>query len=357
MRTMPFGRIVAFVLVIVATAATAAADTVRVVVDRALVWTQPGGVSIVMSQLVRGQTAEVVRRVGDWYEIVAPPGSGGGDRRTGFISASQVVLETSPQSRRTTQERSQPRPIKVRAPFSGIFNIDGGYRAGTDLKQSFPAFTDVLAETGSIATNYGRNSGATLGALYVQPYWGSIGLGVGVDYSLRKQRADVDARVPHPFFFNQLRPANFETSALNAHQLALNIPIVWIPRASPKLRIMVFGGPTIFRVWQTAVTNVQLDDEYPFDTVAIRGVTTKVRTGTPIGYHVGGDVAHLFPLRPSRIPRPPSTRPDRPHLTGIGIGVRYSHARFKFDNDSGEGATTEGTAGGLSVVGGIRFGF
>src|SRR5215510_642421 len=139
---MPFGRTAAFVFLIVATAATAAADTVRVVVDRALVWTQPGGISIVMSQLLRGQTAEVVRRVGDWYEIVAPPGSGGGDRRTGFISASQVVLESSPQSRRPTQGRAQPRPIRGRAPFSRIFNIDGGYRAGTaDVKQAFPAFT------------------------------------------------------------------------------------------------------------------------------------------------------------------------------------------------------------------------
>src|SRR5215510_8282919 len=106
---MPFGRTAAFVFLIVATAATAAADTVRVVVDRALVWTQPGGISIVMSQLLRGQTAEVVRRVGDWYEIVAPPGSGGGDRRTGFISASQVVLESegAPASRPSGAPRAQ----------------------------------------------------------------------------------------------------------------------------------------------------------------------------------------------------------------------------------------------------------
>src|SRR5215471_4805675 len=91
---MPVRRIALFASLIIAVAATASADTVRVIVDRALVWTQPGGVSIVMNQLLKGQTAEVVRRVGDWYEIVAPPGSGGGDRRTGFISASQVVLES-----------------------------------------------------------------------------------------------------------------------------------------------------------------------------------------------------------------------------------------------------------------------
>src|SRR5215510_15447205 len=126
---MPFGRTAAFVFLIVATAATAAADTVRVVVDRALVWTQPGGISIVMSQLLRGQTAEVIRRVGDWYEIVAPPGSGGGDRRTGFISASQVVLESggSP-SGRSSQTRPATRTVSVRPPFARFFTVDAGYR-------------------------------------------------------------------------------------------------------------------------------------------------------------------------------------------------------------------------------------
>src|SRR5215831_10857359 len=95
MRSMSVRRIVIFLVLTVVVAATAsAADTVRVIVDRALVWTQPGGISIVMNQLLKGQTAEVVRRVGDWYEILAPSGSGGGDRRTGFISASQVVLES-----------------------------------------------------------------------------------------------------------------------------------------------------------------------------------------------------------------------------------------------------------------------
>src|SRR5215813_13410479 len=110
MRGMSVRRIALFVIRIFAVAATASADTVRVIVDRALVWTQPGGVSIVMNQLLEGQTAEVVRRVGDWYEIVAPRGSGGGDRRTGFISASQVVLESGAgRGGGASQTRTRPR--------------------------------------------------------------------------------------------------------------------------------------------------------------------------------------------------------------------------------------------------------
>src|SRR5262245_56238138 len=358
MRTMPFGRIVAFALVIVATAATAAADTVRVVVDRALVWTQPGGVSIVMSQLVRGQTAEVVRRVGDWYEIVAPPGSGGADRRTGFISASQVVLESnrrSSQSDRQSSQRSGPTPrpartVRVRPPYSRVFTVSAGYQAGSDVTQSFTAFTDVFAEAGSIATNFGNRSGFAFNALFAEPIHGQFGVGLGLDLYFRNQAASVDGSVPHPFFFNQLRTATFETSGLGAHDAALNIPLVWMPPMRRKVRMLVFGGPTIFRVSQTVVTNLALDEQYPYDTVSITGVRTDERSKTLLGYHVGGDVSYFFTSR-LRAPRGAATRPGG-YLLGLGLGVHYSHAKLKFND-----VTTDGSAGGLSVVTGLRFGF
>jgi hypothetical protein len=339
---MPLRRIAVFVIFMVCAAATASADTVRVVADRALVWTQPGGVSIVMNQLLKGQTAEVVRRVGDWYEIVAPPGSGGGDRKTGFISASQVVLESggTPSTRQAPAGRTPPQPARRRSAKSPrVLNIDAGFRVGgDDLTRSFSAFTDIFAEAGTIATNYGNRSGVAFDVLFAQPIASSFGVGVGFDYYLRSQHATVDARVPHPFFFNQLRTGTFETEALSAHEAAVNIPAVWMPPAFGALKIMVFGGPTIFRVSQTVVTDLVLDERYPYDTVTITGVKTGERKSTLVGFHVGGDVGYFF--TPS---------------IGVGGGVRYSHAKIKFDSD--DDVTTEGVAGGLSAVAGLRFRF
>jgi hypothetical protein len=355
MQSMSVGRIVTFLVLILAVAATASADTVRVIADRALVWTQPGGVSIVMNQLLKGQTAEVVRRIGDWYEIVAPPGSGGGDRRTGFISASQVVLESGrPSSQRARQTRPPARTARVRPPFSRIFTVGAGYQAGTDLTQSFTSFTDVFAEAGSIATNFGKRSGLAINALFAQPLRGQFGVGVGFDAYLRNQAANVDARVPHPFFFNQLRTATFETSGLSARDAALNIPLVWMPPARRKVRILAFGGPTIFHVSQAVVTSLALDSQYPYDTVSITSVRTGERTKTLLGYHVGGDVSYFFtPSR--RAPRGASTRPGPGYLIGLGVDLHYSHAKMRFNNDVG--VTTEGSAGGFSVATGLRFGF
>jgi hypothetical protein len=343
---MSVHRIAIFLVFTLAVAATASADTVRVIVERALVWTQPGGgVSIVMNQLLKGQTAEVVRRVGDWYEIVAPPGSGGGNRRTGFISASQVVLESGTQRGGTATPGRNRTPIAAsrsgsRRRSGRILNLDANVGVGGgDVTRSFSAFTDLFAEAGSISTNYGKHSGAGFNALFVQPVAGPIGVGGGVDYFVSSPGATVDARVPHPFFFNQLRDATFGTSGLSAHEAAINFDGVWMPKKPlGSLKIMIFGGPTIFHVSQTVVTDVVLNSQYPFDTVTITGVKTANRTSNLFGFHIGGDVAYFF--SPS---------------TGVGGGLRFSHAKLKFDNDSG--VTTDGSAGGVSVVAGLRFRF
>jgi|KBSSwiStaDraftv2_1062776.scaffolds.fasta_scaffold37706_3 hypothetical protein len=340
---MRFGRILLSVVFLVCASATASADTVRVIVERALVWTQPSGISIVMSQLLKDQTAEVVRRVGDWYEIVAPPGSGGGDRRTGFISASQVVLEAGGSA--TTPPRTQtPRAPTARAQgrrqaHPRVLHLDAAYRVGgDDLTRTFTAFKDVFAEEGSIATNYGNRSGPAFDVLFAQSIHGSIGVGVGADFYVKKPHAIVEAHVPHPFYFNQLRTATFEADGLSGHEVAIHISGVWMPAAAGPLNILVFGGPTIFSISQTVVTDVVLDDQYPYDTVTIRGVDTDNRKGTRFGYHVGGDVSYY--LTPS---------------VGIGAGARYSRATLEFNDD--DGVDTDGVAGALQATFGIRLRF
>lgn len=354
MRGMSVRRIVPFVMLIFAVAATASADTVRVIVDRAPVWTQTDG-GVIMNQLQKGQTAEAIRRIGDWYEIASPSGPGGGDRRTGFIRASEVVLESGRgSSQRSPQARPAARTVRIRPRFSRIFTVGAGYQAGTNLTQSFTAFTDVFAEAGSIATNFGKRSGFAFDALFAEPIRGQFGVGVSFDVYFRNQAANVDARVPHPFFFNQLRTATFETSALGAHDTALNVPLVWMPPNRGKMRILAFGGPTIFRVSQTVVTNLALDEQYPYDTVSITGVRTDERTKTLLGYHMGGDMSYFF-TPTLRAPRGAATRPGPAYLIGVGVGVRYSHAKMKFNDDAG--VTTDGSAGGLAVVTGVRFGF
>jgi hypothetical protein len=333
-------RIGLAVLISLSVTATAFADTVRVTVDRALVWNRPSGVAVAITQLTRDTIVEVVRKIGDWYEVVLPRGAAGTETTIGYIRASQVVIETvGPPSPAAARIRTPIPPSRRPRKGLSILNIDAVYRDGRDdLTRSAAAFAGGYAEAGSITANYGNSTGVAFDLMYGQPVWGTIGLGVGAAYHLRSQSAAVDARIPHPFYFNQLRAATFGTPALKGHEAALHVPVLWMPPAFGSIKVLVYGGPSIFSVSQTVVHDLTLREAYPYDTVAIAGAITEDRTGTVFGFHAGADVSYFF------------------HRSiGVGGGARYSRATITFSNDAG--STTDGVAGGIEAVGGLRFRF
>lgn len=334
--------LVLFVLLLLFSTSSAFADTVRVFSDRALVWTRPSGVSVVITQLKKDDVVEVVRRTGDWYEVRLPSGTLGLETRTGYVLASQVVLDTlkAPSPPSQAARAATAREPQRSANKESFLNIDGVYRVGQDdLTRASKAFSDVLAEEGTITSNYGDNTGWSFEVMAGQAVWNSLGFGVGVGYYLRDRSVAVEAAVPHPFLFNRLRPATFDTEPLSAHEAAVHIPVVWMP-AFGRVRLLAFAGPSIFRLSQVVVTGVTLNEAYPYDTVAISGVTIADRTATVFGYHAGGDVSYLF----SR-------------SLGLGAGVRYSRSQATIEFADDEDVTTVGIAGALQVVAGVRFRF
>jgi hypothetical protein len=154
---------------------------------------------------------------------------------------------------------------------------------------------------------------------------------------LRDRSAAIDARIPNPFFLQQLHSATFDAPSLRGYEAATHIPLMWMPPVFGSIKILAFGGPSIFRESQTVVpravsvcvarkprsplrrsekrTNLTVDDPYPHDTVAISGVTTEERKGT----------------------------------VGVGVGARYGRATIKFGKDDA-GAITSGFAGAVEVV-------
>lgn len=320
----------------VVVASTASADTIRLTVDRVLVWNQPTGVAVVVTQLARDQVVDVVRRVGDWYEIVIP--SGAGRTRTGYIRVSQATIESTGPASPLVRAASAPAPRPGRL-HAGFASLSAGYRLkGADIIRVSDAFEETYAEAGRLSARYLQTSGLTLDLLAGRTFWGPIGIGVGGSYHQREAPAKVEARVPHPFFFNQPRSTALDTGPLTAKEFALHVPVVVMPGANGRVRVVGFGGLSIFHARQTAVTGATLNDPYPHNAVTATSAVTEEKRGTVAGYHAGADVSYFF----SR-------------STGIGAGVRYSRGTLGFKDD--DGATTTGRAGGALVLAGVRFRF
>jgi len=335
------GHYVLALMLVLITGSAALADTIKITTDRALVWNRPNGVAVVITQLKRDDIVEVVRKLNGWYEIIVPGNSMSTEVRTGYVSASQAVIDSvGPPSvvvnRATT---APPRVVRSTKPGTSFFNIDGmRSKNSDDLTESITLFTPKLDENTSFSTNYGNPTAWALDFMGGGPVWHSLGVGFAVGYHKRNRSAAINAEIPHPYFYDTLRAANFTTEPLQSREAAFHFPAIFMPPAFGPIKVLAFAGPSIFRLSQTQVTNIIVSEEFPYDTVRIAGVTTEERKGTFWGFHAGADVSVFF------------TR-----SVGVGAGIRYSHANIKgFEQDA---ATTTGVAGGVSTVAGVRFRF
>lgn len=327
-------------LLVLVTSAAAFADTIKITTDRALVWSRPSGVAVVITQLKRGDTVEVVRKLNGWYQIIVPGNSMSTEIRTGYVSATQAVVDSvGPPSPSVRLVTTTPPKIRSTKPGTSFFNIDGmRSRNSDDLTESLTLFTPKLDENTSFSTNYGNPTAWSLDFMGGGPVWHMLGLGFAVGYHKRNQTAAVTALIPHPYFYDTFRPASFTTEPLQSREAAFHFPAIFMPPAFGPIKVLVFGGPSVFRLSQTQVTDIIVNEVYPYDTVTIASVKTQEQKGTFWGYHAGADVSVFF------------TR-----SVGVGGGLRYSHANINgFEKDA---ATTSGVAGGVSVVAGVRFRF
>ena len=86
-------RVLLTVIATLGLAVPALADTARVTSPSALVWNQPSPYGVVLAQLPRGTVVDVVKRAGEWYQIVLPVrAAAGAADRSGFMRASQLAI-------------------------------------------------------------------------------------------------------------------------------------------------------------------------------------------------------------------------------------------------------------------------
>ena len=166
--------------------------------------------------------------------------------------------------------------------------------------------------------------------------WRSLGVGGALTKFSSEETSTVVARVPHPTLFNQPRLAS-KDAPFNRKESAIHIDAVYVKPITPRVDVMVAGGPSILTVTQDLLQRIDVaEGGPPFTTVGIGNVAKTTRDVRTYGFHVGGDVTWF--VTP---------------LVGIGVGVRYVMASLST-------TLTDGTtpididAGGLQIGWGAR---
>jgi hypothetical protein len=248
-------------------------------------------------------------------------------------AALALLVATSAFAQGTPAPRKAPGPPKDR----GFISLGAGVQAmaGT-LSDTFDY--PLNAETASVEARYKQKTAPLFdGGVGVHLWKKKVGIMVSGSRSSASGTADIDAQIPHPFFDNQNRHVTGEAQGLTRTETAAHVDLYYL-KTSGRWRLLLAAGPSYFNVEQETVTEVTVDEVYPYDTATFRGVTTRRGTGSAVGFNAAGDLGWMF----SR-------------SLGAGVLLRYQAGTVSVNADGGRDVSSD--VGGLQASAGVRIRF
>ena len=216
-------------------------------------------------------------------------------------------------------------------------SVNAGAQAGSQtVSQSFQV--PVNLEQASIASDIELSTSPMfdIGGSYhlIRGLW------IGAAFSLASRTADgeVTAGIPHPLFFNRPRPISGTAGDLESKERSIHISALYVVPLSGTLDLTLSGGPSHFNIRQDLITDVDLDEVYPYDTATFSSAPAVTVSESTWGFHAGADVTWKVSK-----------------LFGIGGVIRYSHGSTTLSAAPGNEASID--AGGVLLGGGLRVRF
>lgn len=244
----------------------------------------------------------------------------------------------------------------MRAPFAlavaGLVTIassaqaqDERLRVGFNVGTQVPSqtvnqeFTRTLyLEDAPISNTFDLSGGASFDVGGWYKVTNTMWAGVSFSSISRKADGDIDAQLPHPFFFNRLRAAAGTRADLESKETGLHFGVMYVRPLMDKLDLGVFLGVSRFGVSQELITNIEIDEAFPYDSAAISDADVVKATGSAIGFNVGADVTYRLT-----------------DMFGIGGLIRFSRGSVTLEPEPDEPVDID--AGGLTAGVGIRVRF
>lgn len=222
-------------------------------------------------------------------------------------------------------------------PARFFLDVNGGVQVSTTDFGDNVVFTEFVEE-GDFDATHTVESGAILDVGGGVRLFKGLALGASFTRFDGGHDASVDARIPHPFFFDRHRSVSGLAPNLTRQERAVHVHVRWFAPVPGPVQFAVFAGPSFFSVEQGLVTTINSTQSFPFDTASFVSAETTRHTESVTGYHVGADATFFF----SR------------HL-GVGGLVRFSRATVDFTSE--DGGLVRADLGGVQVSGGLRVRF
>jgi hypothetical protein len=196
------------------------------------------------------------------------------------------------------------------------------------------------------STIYEESSTVTSSSTFTSGSLFDVGVGlrvyrnvtVGVAYHQEQNDTDgtVTGSIPSPIFFNKPRTLSGSES-LDRKEMATHLVIGYVWPISSKLDVMVFGGPSFFRLTQDVISDVKPNESEATSTTISATITKTERAKSVTGFNAGLDATYIVWSN------------DSVRL-GAGGFLRFTQASTDVQMlDAGSSQPTD--------VGGVQFGF
>jgi hypothetical protein len=167
----------------------------------------------------------------------------------------------------------------------------------------------------------------------------SFGVGLTASQFQRSSSGSFALTVPNPFVANQPLDLVGSVSRLDHRELGLHIQALYALRLGKKGRVMLVGGPSIFKTKQDVVTHIDFNILPGFTSLMLDKALITGAKETVIGFNIGANITWALASH-----------------VGLGTLTRYSRATVTLHPgaDAGASRAIEMNAGGLHIGGGIR---
>lgn len=174
----------------------------------------------------------------------------------------------------------------------GYVNIGFGVESGSSSLTDTKNFV-IYEEAATITSNTTWTSGSLVDAGFGVRVWRNLTVGIGYHQEDNDEDGQITGSIPSPIFFNRPRTLD-QDIVLDRKEKAAHLVIGWAVPIGQKFDILLFGGPSFFRLQQDVVADVEVgESSSPFTEVVARP-TRETRKKSLTGYNVGVDATYIL---------------------------------------------------------------
>jgi len=213
-------------------------------------------------------------------------------------------------------------------------NVNGGYQVASTKEFTSTSEFSVYDEPADLTATQKLKSGPVFDASAGYRVWRNLAIGLGVTTFSSKSDVLVNARIPHPLFYDQFRVGNVTAPGAKHTELQTHIQFVWFWPFTDKIDFAFAAGPSFISVSQELISGVTIGPETgpSYTTPDITEVTVRKEKKTAVGVNLGADMSYLV-------------------TKNYGFGVT---ARFVVGSADLPGLSDSQRVGGFQILGGAR---